>query len=104
MFRIDRNDDQTPKVVSRAIIIGIGVDTLYLPRLLSLLTRQSKRIRMATNGVSKSSTTSFFLATQRFAKRILNKDEYSEWKGKFDERNIQTDSISREETIWLASR
>ncbi|UZJ55306.1 hypothetical protein CBS101457_004626 [Exobasidium rhododendri] len=89
-------------LIAKAAIVGIGVDTIFLPRLVTLLTRHSKRLQVAAT--SSSTISPLALASQQLARRISHDWELSEWKTKFDDDNKGRKTISTKEISWLAAR
>lgn len=76
------------ELISRAAIVGIGVDMLYLPRLRQLLARHAARLKRATSSTSPAAVTieqtaqtisgAGAIASSRLARRILHDDELKE--------------------------
>lgn len=92
-------------LASKALILGIGIDMLYLPRLKNLVNRQSSRIlkQISKTGLSQESLSSSSIKTSsialdRLANRVLCEKEMKEWKN-------QKESSMRDERLrWLAVR
>lgn len=77
--------------------MGVGVDTLHLPRLASLLSRQAARM-----GSMRGCAAPLGIASQQFARRILHDRELVEWKARFD--HGERASLSDVELTWLGAR
>lgn len=90
-----------PKFVP-AMIVGIGVDTMHLPRLANLLSRQALRIGQSMTHLSLPASTQ---AAERFSRRILYEKEQDEWRQRFGNQfGKVSDIYDHGHLRWIAVR
>jgi len=101
------SSDSSLPTPAKALLLGVGVDLMFLPRLKNLANRHSSRILKELNTVGLNGSKAFVgnhkvekardMAINRFAGRILCEREKGEWK--------LIDAKREEERLrWLAVR
>lgn len=103
LFPCHRKTSLSFESISKAAIIGIGIDTIHVPRLMSLLRRQARRV---VNTTKKSTLAAARMtASQQLSRRILHEKELIEWNSTVaNSTDDKNDDVTREQVNWLATR